>query len=94
MKDRPFHRMVTIELRFGRLRDIRSVAEAGKVLLHEWPSPREARHAAAMKAVLDALNRTKKPSAARRALVEAAMEAKILVEKPQHVQADRQMAAE
>lgn len=70
--------MVVVEIRCGRYRYVRTVAEAGKVLLKEWPDCRGKKHAAAMKAVLESLKGRHPPSTARKALVAAAREARIM----------------
>lgn len=80
MKDRLFRNVVVVEPRLGRHRYVRSVAEAGRVLLKEWPDERGRKHAAAMKAVLDSLKGRQPPSVARKALLAAAKEAGILAE--------------
>jgi len=70
--------MVVVEIRCGRYRYVRTVAEAGKVLLKEWPDIRGKKHAAAMKAVLETLKGRRPPSTARKALMAAAREARIM----------------
>jgi hypothetical protein len=81
MKNSLFHKPVVISPRFGHLRQVRSVAEAGRVLLHEWPEglSLQKRHRAA-KLVIEALRGKRKPSEVRNALIDAAESSGILVD--------------
>ncbi|WP_128293449.1 DUF982 domain-containing protein [Mesorhizobium sp.] len=85
MKDRSFHAMVVIEPRIGRYRYVRSAADAGKVLLREWPGHRGANHQKALEAVLEVLKGNAQPSVARDPFIAAAEESGILVDaQPPH----------
>lgn len=78
MKDRRFHRAVVVTGASGRFRYVLSAADAGRVLLREWPAEQGRKHTAACNAVLDVLKGNKPPSHARRAFVAASREAGIL----------------
>jgi len=85
MKDKPFHKPVVVSPRFGHLRQIRTVAEAGRVLLHEWPeglNPKKNNQAA--KIIIETLRGNRKPSEARKALIDAAQAAGILIDDGQN----------
>ena len=88
MNDKPFHEPVLLSLRFGHYRSVRSVAEAGRVLLHEWPEGENPKCNRAAKLVIEALRGERKPSEVRNALIEAAEASGILIDDGhnQHVQ--------
>jgi hypothetical protein len=76
-----FNRLVVIETRrIGQLRNVGSVTEAAECLVaSDWPRPHGAQHRAASRACLRALAGEISPEAARRAFMEAAREAGILI---------------
>ncbi len=80
MSGKPFHKPVVLSVRFGHYRLVRSVAEAGRVLLHEWPEGENPKCNRAAKLVIEALRGERKPSEVRNALIEAAEASGILVD--------------
>jgi len=80
MRNLPFHKPVLLSPRFGHFRPVRSVAEAGKVLLHEWPEGENPKCNRAAKLVIEALRGERKPYEVRNALIDAAEASGILVE--------------
>ena len=80
MQDKPFHKPVVLSPRFGHYRQVRSVAEAGRVLLREWPEGENPKCTRAARLVIEALRGERKPSEARNALIEAAEASGILVD--------------
>lgn len=77
MKNKPFHKPVVLEPRFGRVRYVTTVREAVLFLVSEWPCAKGGRHEFALKIAIDCLNGGKKPYQARNALIQAAEEARI-----------------
>jgi hypothetical protein len=92
MNDKPFHKPVVLSPRWGHQRVVRSVAEAGRVLLREWPEGENPKCNRAAKLVIEALRGERRPSEVRDALIEAAEASGILVDDG-HYQA-HQIAAE
>lgn len=78
LRDRPFHKHVELEPRFGKRRTVRTVLDAGRVLVREWPGEGGPKKMKAMATVLAALKGRCKPSKARTALIEAAKADRIL----------------
>lgn len=78
MRDRPFSKMVVVEPRYAKPRYVRTLVEAARILIKEWPREPSPKHVAAQKAILEALKGNKPPSYARRAFEAAAKEAGIL----------------
>lgn len=80
LRHRLFHRPVVVQTgRLDRERVVASTRDAAAVLLKDWPVADSARRTRAMQACLSVIKGEKPPSAARRAFVEAAREAKVLV---------------
>jgi hypothetical protein len=88
MRNLRFHKPVVLSLRFGHYRSVRTVAEAGRVLLHEWPEGENQKCNRAARLVIEALRGERKPSEVRNALIEAAEASGILVDDGhnQHIQ--------
>ena len=80
MNDKPFHKPVVLSPRWGRQRLVYSVADAGRVLLHEWPEGENRKCNRAAKLVIEALRGERKPSEVRNALIDAAEASGILVD--------------
>lgn len=80
MRTLRFHKPVILSLRFGHYHPVRTVAEAGRVLLHEWPQGENPKCNRAAKLVIEALRGERKPSEVRNALIEAAEASGILVD--------------
>lgn len=80
MGDGQFRKPVVISPRWGHPRQVRSVAEAGRVLLYEWPQGPNPKCNSAARLVIEALHGRRKPSEVRKALVDAASASGILVE--------------
>jgi hypothetical protein len=64
----------------GAVRNVSSARQAIDVLDHHWPHAGSEKHRKAHHACLEAINELKKPEVAREAFVEAAREARILIE--------------
>ncbi len=79
MKDRRFRSSITIEPRLGRVREVRTLREAAETLLRDWPSAESLKRQKAMATCLSALKGDIKPYRARRDFVEAAREARVLL---------------
>ncbi len=81
-RHRLFHRPVTVQTgRLDRERVVVSTRDAAAVLLRDWPLTDSAKRARAMEACLRVIRGEKPPYVARRAFVEAAREAKVLIEE-------------
>lgn len=82
MQDHRFEEPVRVAL--GRSRNtvytVERVAQAADILLNRWPTTTSKKHVAARKACLGALQGLKEAHLVRKAFVEAAKEADILVE--------------
>ncbi|TCL66313.1 uncharacterized protein DUF982 [Rhizobium sp. BK251] len=63
----------------GAYRTIHTVEEAADCLSKHWPTMEGRAFGAAQKIILEAMHGTRRPGAARRALIEAAHEADIAV---------------
>ncbi|ESX20177.1 hypothetical protein X747_29105 [Mesorhizobium sp. LNJC384A00] len=83
MQDQRFEKPVHVAL--GRSRNtvhtVDRVAQAADILLNRWPAITGKKHVAARKACLGVLEGLKEARDARKAFVEAAKEADILVER-------------
>lgn len=81
-RHRAFHRPVTVQTgRIDRERLVRTTRDAAELLLRHWPIADSPKRTRAMELCLSVIRGEKPPSAARRAFVEAAREAKVLVEE-------------
>jgi hypothetical protein len=79
-RHRAFHRPVIVQTgRIDRERVVRTTRDAAEVLLRDWPLESRKR-ARAMELCLSVIRGDNPPHVARRAFVEAAREAKVLVE--------------
>jgi sugar/nucleoside kinase (ribokinase family) len=80
-KHRAFHRPVTVQTgRIDRERLVLTTRDAAEVLLRDWPLPESRKRARAMELCLSVIRGEKPPHIARRAFIEAAREARVLVE--------------
>lgn len=80
LQDKPFKSSVIVEPgRLGRLREVRSILEAFRVLRGRWPEVRGKKYYYALKALEKAIKGEAPVYMARRAFVEAAKEARVLV---------------
>ena len=80
MDTKPFEKPVVVELgQAGKFRQIRTVQEAVECLMTVWPLNRGPRHRDVVETCLRVLEGNCSTSDARRALVEAAREADVLV---------------
>ena len=78
-RHRAFHRPVTVQTgRIDRERIIVTTRDAAEVLLKDWPLESHKR-ARAMQLCLSVIRGERPPGVARRAFVEAAREAKVLI---------------
>jgi hypothetical protein len=78
-RHRAFHRPVTVQTgRIDRERIVLTTRDAAEVLLKDWPLESRKR-ARAMEVCLSVIRGEKPPYVARRAFVEAAREARVLV---------------
>lgn len=81
-RHRAFHRPVTVQTgRIDRERVIRTTRDAAEVLLRNWPLPESRKRSRAMDLCLRVIRGEQPPSAARRAFVQAAREARVLIEE-------------
>ncbi len=79
-RHRAFHKPVTVQTgRIDRERIVLTTRDAAEVLLRDWPIESRKR-ARAMELCLSVIRGEKPPHVARRAFVEAAREAKVLLE--------------
>jgi hypothetical protein len=81
MKDKRFKVPVVLEPRLGRFREIRTTREAAEMLLRRWPVEQSPKRRKAMSSCLSVLKGEARPYVARRALVEAAREARLLTDE-------------
>lgn len=78
-RHRAFHRPVTVQTgRIDRERIVLTTRDAAEVLLKDWPIESRKR-ARAMELCLSVIRGEKPPNVARRAFVEAAREARVLI---------------
>lgn len=81
-RHRAFHRPVTVQTgRIDRERLVLTTRDAAEVLLKDWPMPDSPKRARAMELCLRVIRGESPPHLARRAFVEAAREARVLVEE-------------
>jgi hypothetical protein len=81
-RHRAFHRPVIVQTgRIDRERVVRGTRDAAEMLLRHWPLSESRKRARAMEICLRVIRGEKPPSAARRAFVEAAREARVLIEE-------------
>lgn len=79
---RPFHRPIIVQTgRIDRERVILTTRDAAQVLLRDWPLSQSYKRARAMELCLGVIRGEKPPHLARRALVEAAREARVLIDE-------------
>jgi hypothetical protein len=79
-RHRAFHRPVTVQTgRIDRERLVLSTRDAAEVLLRDWPLPESRKRARAMELCLSVIRGERAPNIARRAFVDAAREAKVLL---------------
>ena len=80
-RHRAFHRPVTVQTgRIDRERLVLTTRDAAEVLLKDWPLAESRKRARAMELCLKVIRGEQPPHVARRAFVEAAREARVLVE--------------
>lgn len=80
MRRTHFHKPVIIQPgRIDRDRVVTTVAEAARILIHQWPVPTCEKRRAAMQACLDVIKGDRMPGHARLAFIDAAKQARILV---------------
>jgi hypothetical protein len=81
MSDGWFAKPISVSVGFaGAVRNVSSARQAIDLLNNHWPDAGTEKHRHAHHACLEVLNGLKKPEVAREAFVEAAREARILVE--------------
>jgi hypothetical protein len=81
MSDGWFAKSITVSIgAAGAVRNISNARQAIDLLDHHWPNAGTEKHRKAHYACLEALNELKRPEVAREAFVEAAREARILIE--------------
>lgn len=80
-RHRVFHRPITVQTgRIDRERVVLTTRDAAEILLRHWPLPDSRKRARAMELCLSVIRGERAPNIARRAFLEAAREARVLVQ--------------